>query len=249
MNQVLQQWLLNLAIDFPISLSLLPSLLDGSDREPHALNVKVLHGFTLEEAADRLAELAGMGLIEFFHQPGLAEARAIRASEIPSLVQHGGVRKEITFRLTDAGGRAWEAAAEPDWRQMEDGSATPRQGNDRQTGWDWTLFSQDREHLMASLGWWPLLNQREQIDLSSISWELADAYPVKYWKLLPNVHVVSFQSRVVTSSMPPWNHGNPPWWFTAWTNARSNWYRRPWELEGWPPKPERCGGVPTSPDL
>ena len=65
MNRVLQQWLLNLAIDFPVHFGLLPSLLDGNDREPQSLNVKALRGFELDEGVARLMELAESGLSNF----------------------------------------------------------------------------------------------------------------------------------------------------------------------------------------
>lgn len=239
MNRVLHQWLLNLAIDFPVDFGLLLPLLDGDDREPHALNVKALHGFTLEEAAARLTELANEGLIEFFHDPGPGEVRAIAAAEALTFARRSEAAKELSFQLTDAGGRAWEAAAEPQWYRMESGSATPREENGRQIGWDWTLFSQDREHLMASLGWWPVLNHGEQIDLRTIAWEFVETCQVKYWKRLPNVHLVTFETGVGAPSMAAWKHGNSPGWFTAWSVTRSTWYRHPWEMQGWPPGPER----------
>ena len=237
MNRVLRQWLLNLAIDFPVHFGLLPSLLDGNDREPQSLNVKALRGFELDEGVAGLMELAESGLIEFFHQPGPGEARAISTSEVLVLRRRSGVEKELSFQLTDAGGRAWESAAEPHWRRMQGGFATPREENGRLIGWDWTLFSQDREHLMATIGWWPVLNHGEQIDLRSITWEFAEAYLVKYWKRLPNMHLVNFESGLGAPSMPGWNPGNTPEWFTAWSIARSTWYRQPWEMEGWSPKP------------
>lgn len=239
MNRVLQQWLLNLAIDFPVDFGLLPSLLDGNDREPQSLNVKALRGFDLDEGVARLVELAEKGLIEFLRQHVPGEARAISPFEVLTHGRRSGVEKELSFQLTDAGGRAWESAAEPRWRRMQGGFATPREENGRQTGWDWTLFSQDREHLMASLGWWPVLNDGEQIDPSSITWEFAEAYQVKYWKRLPNMHLVSFQSVLGSPSVPAWKHGNTPEWFTAWSIARSTWYRQPWEMESWPPVSDR----------
>jgi hypothetical protein len=53
MNPVLQQWLLNLAIDFPVPVRLLPPVLNARDSEATALNVKSLRGFTLEDGVSR----------------------------------------------------------------------------------------------------------------------------------------------------------------------------------------------------
>lgn len=60
---------------------------------------------------------------------------------------------------------------------------------------------------MAVIGWYPML-QQENVDLSSIQWELHEEYPVKYWKRLAGVHLVTFRSRSNSESargpVGPW---------------------------------------------
>jgi hypothetical protein len=226
MNAVLQQWLLNLVVDFPVTLQLLAPVLDGDDLESHALNVKSLREISLNEGVGYLVELAGNGLIVFERNSDL---ETFAPSNIPLLLKTPGAEREISFKLTEAGGHVWESLAEPLWYSMDDGSAVLTSEEADLYQWQWTWFSQNREKLMATLGWYPML-QREQIDLSSVQWEQHDEYQVKYWKRLSNVHVVSFRS---CSAAGP--RGVEPEWFTAWRTARNNWYRKPWNMEGWPP--------------
>jgi len=244
MNAVLKQWLLNLAIDFPVSFHLLPKLLNGDDREPSPVNVRPLHGFTLAQGVDRLVQLADMGLIAFKQEISEGKTRPIPVSELSCLevpLESKDRLKGITFELTQTGGNTWERAANPSWFDMEDGFAIPRYANDDLgrgdlVGWDWTLFSQNREHLMASLGWWSTLYD-EQLDFRTVELRRADHYKVRYWKRLPNVYIATFQTRC--GSTPAWSHGRTPQWFTEWRIARSSWHRHPWEMEGWPALPDQ----------
>lgn len=238
MNGVLEQWLLNLAIDFPVEVRLLPAVLDGDDREPHALNVRALRGFSLEDGAHRLVELAEHGVVELIREIERGEPRVVAPSEILPLMARHDIPKELSFRLTAAGGRAWEAAAQPRWHEMHDGFATAREQRGELVGFDWTCFSQNRERLMAMLGWWPMLEQ-EHVNLDTVAWKLAEDYEVKYWKRLPSVHVVTFQSLSGKPSTVAWRRGAEPRWFQEWRIGSSAWYRPPWEMEGWPPKPDR----------
>lgn len=244
MNAVLKQWLLNLATDYPVSFHLLPKLLNGDDREPSPVNVRPLLGFTLAQGVDRLVELADMGLIAFKQEISEGETRPISASELPFLEGHLESQdrlKEITFELTQTGGDAWEREANPRWFDMEDGFAIPRYANDDLgrgdlVWWDWTLFSQNYEHLMASLGWWSMLYD-EHLDFRTVELRRADNYKVRYWKRLPNVYIATFQTRC--GSTPAWPHGRTPQWFTEWRIARFSWHRHPWEMEGWPALPDQ----------
>jgi len=120
MNAVLQHWLLNLAVDFAVPLKFLPPLLDGDDREPHALNVKSLRGVSLCEGVAHLVELAENGLIAFTRVGGL---ETLAPPTVLPLLKNPAAEREISFELTDHGGRAWESACEPRWHDMADGSA------------------------------------------------------------------------------------------------------------------------------
>ena len=237
MNAVLQQWLLNLAIDFPVPFRYVPPLLNGNDDEAHTLNVKSLPGFTLNEGVRALVELAENGLLLFTSLSEEGGSRIVAPSAVPSIADHG-VKAKLWFKLTQAGGRAWESAAEPRWHDLDDASGIPSDHSGSPAGWDWTWFSQNRDRLMAVLGWYQMFGHDEQIDLGTVTWRLAKHYRIKYWKRLPNVHVVTFRSLRVGEYMPVWKRGVAPEWFSAWRIARSAWYRRPWEMEGWPPTPE-----------
>jgi hypothetical protein len=173
-----------------------------------------------------LGELANRGLIAFRR---IGDEEYLAPSGISSLPE-----REVSFELTGAGGRAWEKAAEPRWNEMTSGFAEQNSLADGGYRWDWTWFSQDRERLMAVLGWYPMI-QREQIDLSSVEWTTHDDYPVNYWKHLPDIHVVRFCSVSAGESMAGWPRGHEPQWFTDWRVSSQSWYRKPWEMAGWPP--------------
>jgi hypothetical protein len=116
---------------------------------------------------------------------------------------------------------------------MDDGFAESRDDNGVIVGFDWTLFSQNRDRLMAVLGWWRMSND-DRIDLGSVAWTLAEDYEVKYWKRLPNVHVVTFQTLSAPPPTPIWTRQAA--WYSNWWSGKFEWYRRPWEMEGWPPQ-------------
>jgi hypothetical protein len=231
MNAVLQHWLLNLAVDFAVPLELLPPVLDGDDREPHALNVKSLRGVSLFEGVAHLVELAENGLIAFRRDGGL---KTLAPPTVLPLLKNPAAERKISFELTGDGGHAWEKASEPRWHDMAAGSAVVISGAAHLYQWNWTWFSQDREQLMAVLGWYPML-QNEQIDFTTVKWELHAEYQVKYWKRLSNVHVVSFRSCSLSRSIPAWPRAIEPEWFTDRRKSRDNWCRKPWNMEGWPP--------------
>ncbi len=233
MDALLQQWLLNLAIDFAVPLRLLPPLLEGDDSQAHALNVKSLHGFPIETIVDTLIDLAGRGLIAFHR-----ESAALTASEV--LQMSPAVReREISFELTEAGGRAWEVLAQPRWHEMDDGYLEPRYEDGKEADWEsreWHCVwcSQNRDRLMAVLGWFAQI-EHHLVALDTITWNTYPEYPVNYWKRLSNVHVLTFRGRPTPDDREVWPQRREPKWFTAWRIARSNWYRHPWDLEGWPP--------------
>src|SRR5215469_10002806 len=128
MNAVLMQWLLNLAIDFPVSFNLLPKMLNGNHRKPSPVNVRPLFGFTLAQGVDRLIELADMGLVTFKQEISEGETRSILASELTPLegLLESQVRmNEITFELTQSGGDRWDRKANPACFEMKAGLPLP----------------------------------------------------------------------------------------------------------------------------
>lgn len=236
MNPVLQQWLLNLAIDFPVNLGVLPSVVDGDDSQSGGLNVRSLPGFSLDDVIVRLVELAEAGLVEFAYQPENGDSRIVAPSALrPIMIMHGGAEQDLSFTLTSSGAAAWEMVADPRWHELEDDTGAPVLENGAIVGFNWTLCCQSAEHIMAALGWWPMLHYGEHIDLGSIAWRLEEEREMKYWKSLKNIHVVTFRSFAGGPAMPAWPHGSRPEWFTQWWISHSRWYRQPWEMEGWPP--------------
>jgi hypothetical protein len=212
-------------------LKLLPPVLDGDDQKATALNVKSLRGLTFRDGVAYLVDLANHGLVAFRRNGG---SEILAPSTVLPLLASPDGKKKISFELTDEGGRAWESAASPRWHHMADGSAVLGSEEGNSCGWDWTWFSQDRERLMSVLGWYPML-QREQIDISTINWEVHSEYQVKYWKRLSNVHVVTFRSWPAGDSMPAWPLGFEPPWFRDWRISHGDWCREPWEVGEWPP--------------
>jgi len=81
---------------------------------------------------------------------------------------------------------------------------------------------------MAYMGWYPKLHE-QQITLESIRWQTHPDFKVLYWKPLPLVYQVSFslkpgEARWISS----------PKWFQDWWLSVVSWYKKPWELAGWP---------------
>lgn len=239
MDPVLQHWLLNLATDFPVPFRFLPRVLDGRDGEAHALNVVALRGFSLEIGVKRLVELADADLVRFTHTQEGDDPQPVASSEVTALVSRGATQG-LSFELTNAGGEAWEKTAEPRWHEMHDGFGQPSDENGDLGRWDWTFFSQNRDRLMAVLGWFSMIEGNGHgVDLNSVTWETHNEYQVRYWKHLPDVHVVDFQTQQQPEPPHDWNwiFGGAPW-FSTWFSTRRDWYRKPWDLEGWPPTPE-----------
>jgi hypothetical protein len=120
---------------------------------------------------------------------------------------------------------------------MDDGFGQASQENGDLGRWDWTFFSQNRDRLMAVLGWFPMI-QGQRIDLNTATWKTHGEYQVRYWKHLPDVHVVKFQAQQEPESpqRSDWRFGRM-WWLSMWFTTRSDWYRKPRDLEGWPPTP------------
>lgn len=234
MDTVLQYWLLNLATNFPVPFQLLPPVLDNSDEQPTALNVRSLRGFSLDWAVNRLVELAAANLIEFTHSHEKTEPRIVPSGEVLRLVSLGETH-DLSFKLTTAGGEEWEKMARPCWDEMDDGFAEVIGSDGGLVRWTWTFFSQNYDRLMAVIGWFPWIEGHE-VDLNTVSWKLHADHEVRYWKRLPNVHVATFQAWQSDSARDC--RLSPALWIETWSRTRFDWYRKPWDLEGWPPSPE-----------
>ena len=83
------------------------------------------------------------------------------------MLARSSAEKEISFELTDEGGRAWESAARPQWHRLTGGSAVSSE-EDNPNCMDWTRFSHDRERLMSVLGWYPVV-QGEPVGIRTIN--------------------------------------------------------------------------------
>ena len=126
----------------------------------------------------------------------------------------------VGFALTLLGGGAWETCANPDWS----GVILESRGSS-----DGVLISPNRDRLIAYMGWYAEINQ-EQIELDTIDLSVRADFPILYWKRLPLVYRAAFR---LQPAKERWI-GRPPQWFRDWHIATMSWYRRPWELAGWP---------------
>ncbi len=238
---ITKYWLLNIATEFPRSLSLLfPSV------EVEALNVCEIPGCKPEEAAESLIEIFAEGLISlesdfpeddvssklgveqiverFVRLPkGEREVRNVhRGNQFVPVRQP---RKYVKFQLTTAGGQEWERLAEPDW------SGFFTQSGDETTG-DVELASPSLNLLMARMGWFRGLNG-ERIKVDTIRLEACSNYQILYWKRLPLVYQALFSIEPAKSRWPnEWTRY--PEWFRKWWISTNSWYKKPWELPIWP---------------
>jgi hypothetical protein len=120
-------------------------------------------------------------------------------------------------------GEAWEKLAQPDWAHFFD------QSDDEETG---ELTSHDLTLIMARTGWFPEL-AGQQIKAESVNVEEFTDYEILYWKRLPHVYHATFSCVLAEAR---WAGGwiGEPKWFRDWWHATTTWYKKPWELEGWP---------------
>jgi len=224
-DEIVKHWLLNLAINCPIYLPLLfPSLrLD-------ALNVKAIPHCPAADYARGLFDLFGSGMITFSSELPEDDATSHagisrvldRFLALPENHKHGRSTGQpptmrASFALTPLGGETWAKIAEPDW------SSLLVESSDFD---DADIYSNNRDLLMAYMGWYAEINEA-RILAETVQWETHKDSEILYWKRLPLVHHVYCRLEVkAPSAAPDWVRG---WYFSA-----TSWYRKPWELSGWP---------------
>lgn len=242
-DKLLRHWLLDVAVEFPRNLCLLFPFVDGE-----ALNAKTIHGHQPKSYSRALLDMFEEGLIRFSSdvqgddvQASVGVARVLERflglSKDDSQLRRGGrflpayqrchiKELQVYFELTPEGGQAWEKIARPNW----DHCFTQSTGNA-----DCELVSQNRDLLMAVLGWF-----REAdgglVDLDSVEIQKLNDCPILYWKHLPSVFRVKF---IFEKSDARWSGDGPTWsrepkWFQEWWTSATSWYRKPWELPTWP---------------
>ena len=244
-REIVQHWILNIAIEFGRKLSdFLPFV------QSERLNVHGVPSATPEDYAEGVLALFDSGSIRLYSdsvdEGGQIEAnRSILESvlgqrlELPRreinlnpvgqsrrrssrVIAEGG--SDLRWELTPSGGKRWERRAQPDW------SRYLAILTDCGSGEAW---SADRDFLLAELGWGRELDGLE-IDRNSIRLEILHDHAITYWKTLPIVYHAAFASGWAES---PWLHADrakAPDWFHDWWASRSNWYKQPWELPTWP---------------
>jgi len=236
-KDMLKHWLLNLAVRHPIWLGLLFPSVEGE-----ALNVKPVPGCGPEDYARGLVELIESGMVRLSSQvPGDEVESLVGVSQILDrflkLAKDDSILRrddrllkpyqrnrlpgmKVSFRLTALGGETWSEVAEPDWMHIVTESGDAASGD---------IISPDRDRLMATIAWYPELNQ-EQVQLETIKWQTHSDFEVLYWKRLPFVYHVSFARQV---AQVRWANAETEW-FRDWRFSLSSWYKEPWELPDWP---------------
>jgi hypothetical protein len=247
-DEIVKQWLLNSAIHFPVSLTLLFPLFRWG-----RLNLKDIPNAQGEDYARNLLELFDLDMIHLSSllpgdepttRPGFARILD-RFLALPKDFQHvhdlafaknapqprpaPDPKTQVDFRLTARGGESWEKLARPEWNRFISGFSEPVEGGDGEemTG---DLISPDRNLLIAYMGWYREVNG-EEIHLETIEWETHADHEVLYWKRLPFVYHAHFR---VAYSKSRWKHYIAPNWFDDWWQRSGHWHKHPWELPGWP---------------
>jgi len=244
-DEVIQQWLLTAAIRFPRPLGYIFPVVEGlalnmvevpsvgSDGYAKALLALWDSGKirlspleserfveTRREVCDLLDRIAGLDQ----HNPS---ARMIRHARRGGPAKAGEIVRDpslfVTFELTKRGGEAWEELAEPNWARFLD------QLTDENTG---EMTSADLTLMMAYMGWFPPFAEHQVKRETVIVEKMAD-YLILYWKRLPLVFRATFK---LESSSRNWQEEriDGPTWFRDWWHETTVWYKKPWDLDGWP---------------
>jgi hypothetical protein len=236
-DAVIRHWLLNLAVEIPLDLRrILPAV------QAQGLNVLAVPGCEKRDYARGVIQLHESGMIELSSKDaaddvnssdGVAQIldRFINLSKYDpdtSPRHFGPVHKlpsalQVTYKITESGGREWEGCAKPDWDHFVNGSDDYVSGE---------LVSFDKEHLIAYMGWYPEI-AGSLIQLDTINWETLRNFNILYWKQLPVVHRVSFQ---LQPSGKRWGSDSAPQWFWDWYLSTAAWYTKPWLMPNWPTK-------------
>lgn len=236
-DMMVKHWLLNLAVEFPVWLGQIFPLVD-----PVGLNVKPVPGCNAADYAKALIELYDSGFIAFSSEVpsddvqshpgiGLVLSRFLKlAADDPNINPQGHLRPlyernrlpgmKVSFKLTARGGEAWERIAQPDWNNFFTVSMDCDSGD---------LYSSNRHLLMAYMGWYQEIGQ-QQIPPVTIHWQTHADFEILYWKRLPLVYQASFTLQSAKRRWP----SQEPEWFREWYISAITWYKKPWELPGWP---------------
>jgi hypothetical protein len=246
-GQVIEHWLLNLAVERPVSLGFLfPEI------ETEGLNVRPIPHCGSEDYARGLLDLFVAELITLdseFREDDVGSRGGVstvldrfrRLSKEDSKVRHllprnrqssrhGGYQppsNRVYFQLTTRGGEAWEKVAEPDWKRFISASTRGAIQGQSEAG---ELISAHRDLLIAYMGWYPEVNG-EQIQLDTVKWQTHTDFEILYWKRLPFVYHASFQ---VGPAEARWNGYREPQWFRDWWTSTCSWHKKPWHLPNWP---------------
>jgi hypothetical protein len=230
---MIKHWLLNLAVEYPVWLVHLFPVVYAE-----ALNAKPVPHRDKWDCARSLIELFNSGWIKLSSEVpgddtesrrGIARIldRFLRLAEDDSvLTPRGRLRPtcerirfpgmQVSYKLTAAGGEAWEEMAEPDWPHILTVSVDTEAGD---------LFSPDRHLLMAYMGWYQEI-EAERIRRDSIAWQMHSDFEIVYWKRLPVVYQASFLLQPAEGgSGPQWSRA--PQWFREWYLSAITWHKQP----------------------
>lgn len=131
---------------------------------------------------------------------------------------------DLRWRITALGGDAWEKLAEPDWNRFEVALTDFESGD---------IWSANYDLLMADLGWCRELSGVE-VDRDTVRVDVMYNHPITYWKVQPLAYHATFSCTPVAKRWPNRNDWEQPRWFHDWWKSLSEWYKKPWELSGWP---------------
>lgn len=238
-DMMIKHWLLNLAVEYPVWLGHLFPAIDCE-----ALNVKSVPGSDGQDYARNLIELLDSDMIRLSSEvtgddvesksgvERILDRFLKLANEDPALRHQGHLRPtyershlsgmQVSFKLTERGGDAWERMAEPDWNHILIARVNSKSGD---------LFSPDRHLLMAYMGWYQEIEQ-QRIRLEAITWQTHSDFEILYWKRLPLVYQASFSVQSTEGHAgPKWS--SVPKWFREWYFSAITWHKQPWELPGW----------------
>jgi hypothetical protein len=195
-------WLLDIAIQECVPIA---DLISGDAAA--GLNLRD-HQCTPEELADGLERLFADRLISSYRHGGRHRRRFLTRPEIevelrrPKLapapddpLQLGDRHPDETYyRLTLAGGAAWEAFARPDWNYFVDGVGTTV-GNENLCDPPYPCrgyaISPSRRIVEQYLSLARYIGH--EVDHASIRWDIVSPWKATYWKTLPKAHRVRYK--------------------------------------------------------
>ena len=240
-QEIIQHWILNIAIEFHPRLSdFVPFV------ESESLNVPEVPGATPNNYAAAFLTLLDLGFVCAYPvdtEPGEEDQTKLDRSAVESILEQRLQLPRVTsrtrlranqqkplskpstpdlrWRMTALGGDAWERLAKPNWN---------RYGPTLTDDYFGDIWSANRDLLMAELGWYRELTSAK-VDRDSVRIEVVDSHPITYWKYLPLVYHAAFSCTPDADASPlDW-----PKWFREWWLSQNQWYKKPWELPGWPP--------------